>query len=290
MAFFFLSRPRLSVRLLLSLLCLVASACGHIPTAAERRTLADDLASRQGWQASTLRTNFFDLLAYLPKERIPAEVLTVFIEGDGFAWVDRSQPSSDPTPRTPIALELAMSHPQVGSAYLARPCQYIDAERAACAKEYWTDKRFSQEVVVATNNALDQLKQRFGATQLVLVGYSGGGAVAALAAARRQDIAHLITVAGNLDHRVWTRYHRIRPLVGSLNPADEISALQQLPQIHFAGGKDRNITPEMILDFSRLFPEGKRPIVAIEPGFDHECCWVNHWHELWHKVMNKPPN
>jgi hypothetical protein len=97
-------------------------------------------------------------------------------------------------------------------------------------------------------------------------------------------------VAGNLDHRAWTQYHRILPLDGSLNPADEISALQKLSQLHFVGGKDRNITPELVLDFSRRFPEGMRPIVMIEPGFDHQCCWVNNWHELWRKAMSKPAN
>lgn len=278
------------MRFLLAILCLVAAACNHIPTSAERRAFADELASRHGWQANTLHTTSLDLLAYLPIKQASAETLTVFIEGDGLAWIDRSQSSSDPTPRTPIALMLALSHPQDGSAYLARPCQYIDAEKTGCAKQYWTDRRFSQEVIAATNNALDQLKQRFGATRLILVGYSGGGAVAALVSARRNDVARLITVAGNLDHRAWTRYHRILPLAGSLNPADEVNSLQNLPQLHFAGGKDRNISPELIQDFARLFPESMRPVVMIEPEFDHQCCWVNHWHELWHKAMSKPAN
>jgi dienelactone hydrolase len=277
------------VRLLAAICCVVVSACSHLPTPGERRALADDLASRHGWRPSTLRTNSFELAAYLPATQVPAEVLTVFIEGDGLAWIDRSQPSSDPTPRDPLVLRLALKHPQKQSAYLARPCQYIDAETTGCTKQYWTHKRFSPEVIAATNNALDQLKLRFGATRLVLVGYSGGGAVAALVAVRRNDVERLITIAGNLDHRAWTRNHRILPLDGSLNPADEISALQKLPQLHFVGGKDRNITPELVQNFSQHFPEGARPIVMIEPEFDHQCCWVNHWLELWRKAMNHEP-
>ena len=277
-------------RPLLVAICLFVSACSQMAAPAERRLQADEFASRHGWHPATLRTSSFDLRAYLQVKPPSGETLTVYIEGDGLAWIERSQPSTDPTPRTSLVLQLALAHPAGKSVYLARPCQYADAEKTGCAKRYWTDGRFSKEVIAATNSALDQLKQKLGATRLILVGYSGGGAVAALAATRRNDVVLLITVAGNLDHRAWTQYHRVAPLEDSLNPADEISALQKLSQLHFAGGKDRNITPELVLDFSRRFPEGMRPVVMIEPGFDHQCCWVDHWHELWRKVMDKPAN
>ena len=55
------------------------------------------------------------------------------------------------------------------------------------------------KVVRVSKQAIDTLKQQFQSEEIVLVGYSGGGAIAALVAARRADVADLISVAGNLD-------------------------------------------------------------------------------------------
>ncbi|MDP1651914.1 MAG: alpha/beta hydrolase [Rhodocyclaceae bacterium] len=272
------------MKILSVVLCLFLAACANIPSPAERRSLADALAKEQGWQAISLPAEAFELVAYLPAEPGRAATLTVYIEGDGFAWISGSQASADPTPRDPLALRLALAHPEGNSVYLARPCQYVNAEASSCASRYWTEMRFAPEVIAATNHAIDRLKQAFNASRLTLVGYSGGGTVAALAAARRTDVERLVTVAGNLDQRAWTTYHRIRPLTGSLNPADEIGALQGLRQWHFVGEKDRNITPELVRNFANGFPENLRPVVLVEPEFDHQCCWARNWPRLFQRV------
>lgn len=253
-----------------------------VPSPADRRHVADALASAQNWHALTISTGqSFDLVAYLPLHRVSAKQLTIYIEGDGLAWITSTTMSSDPTPQDPLALRLALTQPQGAAAYLGRPCQYGDAESSRCASRYWTSHRFAPEVVAATDRAIDVLKEQFGASRLTLVGYSGGGAVAALVAVRRSDIERLVTVAGNLDHQAWTTYQRIQPLVGSLNPADQIDALRALRQWHFVGANDENITPALIQDFARRFPSGQRPVVRVEPGFDHRCCWVAQWPRLW---------
>ncbi len=252
-----------------------------MPSLEERRGLADKLTARRDWQKAILKTREFDLVAYLPAIIKEAEKLTVYIEGDGFAWSSKSQASSDPTPLDPIALKLGLMHQDGNAAYLARPCQFIDAESSGCSRRYWTNMRYAPEVISATRQAIDALKIRFGASRLTLVGYSGGGAVAALVAARSIDVERLVTVAGNLDHRAWTSYQRITPLDGSLNPADHIGTLRNVPQLHFVGANDTNITPAIIKDFLGLFPAAQRPAVVVKPGFDHRCCWVAHWPEIW---------
>lgn len=271
----------------LFLLCLVVAACTTLASPAERRGVADTLARQHGWAAVTLPAGPFDLVAYLPDSPGPGSRLTVYIEGDGLAWITGTQVSSDPTPRDPLALRLALAQPDGAAAYLARPCQFVDAEARQCASRYWTEERFAPQVVDATNRAIDRLKQRFAARQLTLVGYSGGGAIAALVAARRHDVERLVTVAGNLDHRTWTTYQRIRPLNGSLNAADQVEALSQIPQWHFVGEKDGNITPALVQGFAERFPPSQRPVVRIEPGFDHRCCWVERWPSLWRDMQSK---
>jgi dienelactone hydrolase len=265
----------------LLLLALVCAACSAIPSPEQRRQFADELAAQQGWRGAPVQAGAFELLAYHSDRFAPAERLTIYIEGDGFAWITPSQPSSDPTPRDPLALRLALAQPEGNAAYLARPCQYADARASGCASRYWQGARFSEEVIDANDRAIDALKRQFGATRLTLVGYSGGGATALLVAARRNDVEGVVTVAGNLDHRAWTARHRLQPLADSLDPAAELDALRAIPQWHFVGGRDDNITPGLVQAFAQRFPETQRPAVRVEAQFDHRCCWVDAWPLLW---------
>jgi hypothetical protein len=266
------------------LLSLLLSACATIPTSSERKATADGLVQARGWRAERVTSGPFDLVTYSPNAPKRSTLLTVYIEGDGFAWISQALASSDPTPRDPLALRLALAQPDESAAYLARPCQYVDAEVTGCALRYWTNARFSDEVVVASNIAIDSLKRRFKAEKLILVGYSGGAAVAALVAARRQDVALLVSVAGNLDPLAWTRYHHLQPLSGSLNPVDEAGALQRIPQIYFAGEHDRNLPPALVRAYASKLSSGNPPVL-VEPGFDHQCCWITRWPTLWRQSL-----
>lgn len=259
---------------------LAVAACTTLSSSQERRVYADRLAARSDWRETMLRTGSFDLAAWLPGSIVADEHLTVYIEGDGLAWLSSATPSSDPTPITPIGLQLALAQPGGNAAYLARPCQYVDDSR--CEKRYWTAERFSPEVVSATGRALDILKNRFGASRMTLVGYSGGAAVAALTAARREDVAAIVSVAGNLDHRAWTTYHHLAPLAGSLNPADDRERLADVAQWHFVGADDRTVPADLTRTFAETMPKA-RVIVLQENG--HRCCWVEQWPELWSRVL-----
>jgi len=270
------------IQLLVPLLALLISACTSIPSASDRRDTAEALAQASGWQALNLHTTTFDLLAYVPTYIQPDEHLTVYVEGDGLAWITPSHPSPDPTPRNPLALKLALAHPEGNAAYMARPCQY--QQSAACAVKYWTDARFAPKVIEASSQAIDVLKSRFNAKSLTLVGFSGGGAVATLLAARRNDVDRLVTVAGNLDHRAWTTRHRITPLRESLNPADHVRGLSRVRQWHFVGGRDKVIPPELVESFAKRFPAAQQPTVLTESEFDHHCCWVDSWPRLWRSI------
>jgi hypothetical protein len=260
------------------LLALVSlTACTHIPTGQERNESAIELAAKAGWQKEYIETDNFTLAAFLPNTRATTETLTIYIEGDGFAWVNSTTPSDDPTPMDPLALKLALRD-DTPAVYLARPCQFMAEEKNKnCSKKYWTGSRFSAEVIQSTNQAIDQIKHWFEAKKLILVGYSGGGAVAALVAARRADVARLITIAGNLDHRTWTKENHISPLSDSLNPADEWIYLQHIPQTHYVGGKDQVIGEYVARSYASHFPSKLTPSIVIIPEYDHHCCWLEKW-------------
>lgn len=224
----------------------------------------------------------FSLAAWTPQAANGDEELTVYIEGDGLAWLTRDVASPDPTPVSPLGLELALAQPSGNAAYLARPCQYLgDSAVRQCAPRYWQQDRFAPEVVAAMGQGLDALKARAKASRLTLVGYSGGAAIAALLAARRPDVVRLVTVAGNLDHRAWTEAQRVSPLTGSLNPADERMRLAHLPQWHFVGGKDTIVPPDLVRNFAAELPAAR---VRLMPDYDHRCCWAENWSRLWREM------
>jgi len=217
----------------------------------------------------------------------PSSLLTVYIEGDGRAYLRRDAPSSDPTPADPLALRLAARDPSPSVLYLARPCQFLPAgEVAACDPQWWTLGRYSPEVVAALGAALNQAKVRFAATRLRLVGYSGGGALAVLVAAGRTDVAGIATVAANLDTDAWTTLHGVSPLALSQNPADAAARVAGIPQVHFAGSKDGVTPPALCQRFlARMPAKGQARCLVIE-GADHHAGLVESWDRL---VLTLPP-
>lgn len=203
-----------------------------------------------------------------------ARQVHVYIEGDGHAWESLHRPSADPTPRRAVARALAARDPAPAVIYLARPCQYADAsELAACDKRYWTSHRYAEVVITALDLLLNA--QVGPSTRLGLVGYSGGAAIAALLAVRRDDVDWLISIAGNLDLSAWAAHHGVSALDGSLDPRHVLERLTHVPQVLLLGAED-SIVPPAVLDDYRAAAGGT--LVTQEyAGFDHSCCWVTVW-------------
>ena len=264
--------------------CVAAIAgCVQIPSPVERKKSADDLAAQHAWVDLVIESEGYFLQTYRRKLSLASGHLVVYLEGDGLAWYSSTNPSSDPTPLDPVALKMAINHPgQQAAAYVARPCQYVWAQR--CQMSDWTGGRFSKSIIESTDQVIDALKRSSGATRLVLVGYSGGAAVAALVASQRQDVDALVTVAGNLDTNAWVRHHRISPLVGSMNPLDQASKLKEMIQIHFLGANDEVIPSTLVKNFTRSPVNSRLIHVSTQTGFDHACCWAQNWPLLWREV------
>lgn len=258
------------------LLALLLAAC-----ASSRRTDGPDLARAAGWRWDIVPAGMFDV-AVAASPRSIGESLTVYLEGDGFAYVTVSQPALDPTPTDPVALRLALADPVAEAvAWIGRPCQYtLPKHGRNCRVGYWTQERYALEVVDSVNVALDAVKQQTGARQLVLVGYSGGGAVAVLVAARRTDVARIVTVAANLDGGYWTRQKGVSPLTGSLDPAEVAAAVAVIPQTHFMGGRDRVVGADVTRAFLRRLPPDAPARLREIPDFTHACCWAAEWADL----------
>ena len=228
----------------------------------------------EGFARVPLRVEKFDLFA-LVRQSAATETLSIYIEGDGAPWAAH-YPPRDPTPSDPIALALAKSDPSPSLAWLARPCQYLEAPAlAGCDSAYWTVRRFAPEVISAYDTAVTQLKNRSGARRVRLVGYSGGGVIAVLLAMRRDDVEAVITVSAPLAVTDWAAWHRSTPLTGSLDPARE-PGRARAPGVHFAGASDKTVPAGIIAAYVKS-KGGRLEEIA---GFDHECCWAEAWPRL----------
>ena len=240
---------------------------------------ADDIASNSRFQKEYVKTNLCSLTTFHNFTRSGAP-LTIYIEGDGFAWRTRHELSSDPTPRHPLVLSLAAIDPSENVAYIARPGQLTASSQPDCDPAYWSEKRFSEEVVSAINSVIDHLKEKSGAKEISLIGYSGGAAIAVLVAARRSDIASLRTIAGNLDNAALTRYQGVSPLSGSLNPIDVAEKIKYLPQRHFVGSDDKVVPLFIAQSFVRREGDKDFSRITIVNGATHAKGWQERWKEL----------
>jgi pimeloyl-ACP methyl ester carboxylesterase len=175
-----------------------------------------------------------------------------------------------------------MTSDKSNSLYLGRPC-YFNSSRSDmadtdCEPNFWTNARYSEEIVNSMVTALRQHLKNHPQQGVSLIGHSGGGTLAVLMAARMAEVDQVVTLAGNLDIEAWARLHHYTPLNHSLNPAD----LKRLyiKQLHFIGDKDNNIPPTL----SKAWAKSMGQSLYILKDADHNCCWLMHWPDVLRQI------
>lgn len=215
------------------------------------------------------------------------DTLHVYIGGDGRAFLSRDRVAADPTPRDPLTLELMLAD-QAPSAYVGRPC-YHGAPAQHCQPLLWTLQRYSEPVVSSLTAVIRDLTQRYPQARTMLIGYSGGGVLALLVAARIARVDTVVTLAAPLDTDAWTRAHGYTPLAGSINPATVQHWPPRLRQVHVHGSADRNVPPELVSGLGpRFVAGGARVEFRVVDGFDHVCCWRRDWPGLLEGFLADP--
>lgn len=197
--------------------------------------------------------------------------LWVVIEGDGAHW-RHGRPPADPTPRRPAGPAiLDILPPGDARLWLARPCQYLEApELAGCDPRYWAQDRFAPPVLAAYQRLID----RHAAGRTVgLIGFSGGGVLAAELALSRPDAGVLITLAAPLDLLAWTAHHGVPPVTGPRPPGRMLRDLARarLPMLHLFGGRDRVVPPFTQSRLRAALPASR---TAIVPHAGHDADWA----------------
>ncbi|MCT4656646.1 MAG: hypothetical protein N4A65_12615 [Cohaesibacter sp.] len=268
---------------LMFLLCGIVSGCrianlDEVPSEAlgsslwsEREFLAHDDAFKFKYWVRTTKVS-----------EASSSTLVVVIEGDGASWSRAGNPPRNPTPRSPEGKRIAAQIPSGKDVlYLARPCQFLSFdEMGKCPSKYWTTERFSRSVLVAMNKVISITKSEFDKSDIALIGYSGGGVLAAELAILRDDASHLTTVASPLDLEMWTQFHDISPVYSATPSQAFLQKLSKLPiakQFWF-GEKDRIVPLKSQKRFMEAMPSHH---ITIIPKAGHNANWSSRFGDRW---------
>ncbi|WP_257285412.1 alpha/beta fold hydrolase [Endozoicomonas sp. SESOKO1] len=207
-------------------------------------------------------------------EEAASRTLRIYIEGDGRAWLRSNRPSMDPTPANRLVHHLMLKDKSPDLAYIAQPCQYV--MNVNCNREVWTFKRYSPKVLQVMNTVVNSLKATGQYEKLELVGYSGGGALALLIAAHRNDVTSVRTVAGNLFPEFLNRHHGVSEMPAALNPLAFSAQLSSISQTHFYGTRDSVVPVQVSQHYLEAF-EDTSCIKIERVSADHQSGWIEQW-------------
>jgi dienelactone hydrolase len=119
---------------------------------------------------------------------------------------------------------------------------------------------------------------------VVLVGYSGGGAISVLTAPLVPAACGVVTIAADLDIDAWTGWHHYLPLKGSLNPAAQAPLDAHIGQWHLIGDRDSNVPPLLNRRYLERIPVDH---LWHYSTFDHTCCWVEQWPAILARIESE---
>ncbi len=240
-------------------------ACGGVESRTQK---AEVIATAAGFQAVVIEAPVFSLYTAQRLSGAASDAVHIVIEGDGFARVDLSHASNNPTPIDPVGLRIATG--LAGDViYMARPCQYEFGPR--CTPDIWTDRQFDAPIFASYNAALDALKAQHGNQSFILTGFSGGAHIAMRLAAMRGDVIRVNTVAGLLDRSAWRDYHGFKSLSGgALRPIPPTPVRGDIQYFHICGEDDEVIPCSLTRRFVAEHPAHR--LHAIK-GADHGDIW-----------------
>ena len=262
------------MRYLFLLVVFIFISCGKYDLQ-NRIILAKSISKKANFKSKIIKTKDFEIQTYIKKSN--SNILKIYLEGDGFSWLDKNTISSNPTPINPVALRLAsIDKSNSNIAYIARPCQYITYN---CNNQYWSDKRYSLKIINNINQAISIIKNNSNSKKIELIGFSGGGAIAILIASIRDDISKITTISGNLNHKLLNKYHNVSPMNNSLNPIDVALKVSHIPQIHYIGLEDKIIPLIIVQSFKKASKNKKIKIIKVK-NVTHTKGWIEYFSRI----------
>ena len=247
----------------------------------ERMAKIDGFARGNGLSKGEVKGGDFVFTYYRGNKLHKEFPVRIYIEGDGAAFIG-GVPSNNPTPKTINMLRLASLDPRPNVIYLGRACQYTPMHKnPACNKDQWHEGRFSEQVVSSMSEAVASLSK---SSPVELIGFSGGGGLVVLIAARSNNIKSITSLAGNLDHVEFNNHHGAWPMSNSLNPIDYVDLVRHIPQLHISGADDKRVPPFIAEKYVKKASSSCVKHKVLE-GVSHN----KHWEEYWEEIVSSKP-
>jgi hypothetical protein len=256
----------------LALSSVLASTFGCISASTKYDRVAEDNGLNR---LVTSGRGFQHVIYEKPGTMLRTGSLNVYIGSDGTPW-NFNVPSEDPTPRNPMTLRLMLQDLQP-AILVGRPCYHGLSRSQGCDHSVWTSARYSRKAVESIASVIEQYLDRHSYRSITLIGYSGGGALATLLAARLKQVDMVLTVAANLDTDAWVSHHNYEPLSASVNPAEEPPLPESIRQVHYFGTLDSVVPMSTTDGYFLVNNAAERHEIA---DFDHVCCWEEMWQSL----------
>lgn len=252
----------------------MVSACHSPHQLFDRQALAVALSPQ------VIKTGFFSHKIYKNNRQSKGR-LHIYLTGDGLPWVAGVVPATDPTPRDTIIFSL-IEQDRSSALILGRPCYHGLDNEALCDHSLWTSKRYAPVIINSLSIAIQRLSEQYKANDLVLIGYSGGGALAVLLAETIPNVSAVITIGANLNTQWWTQHHNLLPLTGSMDPVKRPSLPATIIQKHYVGSEDKIIPAALIETYTNIHLASELVIIK---DYNHQCCWKKIWPEILQQIQ-----
>jgi hypothetical protein len=230
--------------------CWLTVGCSSLPKKMERLSY------------KPLKTTHF-IIATWATELTPKHTLRIYIEGDS-----KANFFGKPEPKNKVVRHLAQRDKAQNVVYIAQPCQYIQNNN--CVLKVWKNGRYAVEMVQAVQSVVEHYAEKYRIEDIELIGYDGGGTIAALIAARIRLPVKLITISGILDPKAYTALHKDELLYDPLNPMNENYILAGVPQVHYVAGNDDVFPKEFTETFVAHMPNPVSVQVRLLQSATHD--------------------
>ncbi|NER83538.1 MAG: alpha/beta fold hydrolase, partial [Leptolyngbya sp. SIO1D8] len=195
-------------------------------------------------------------------------VLCVVLHGDA--------PGNRPEYQYIMASQIAQANDNVVTVALLRPRyedptgNISDGERGDSVGDNWNAKNTD-----SIAEAIETLGEKTNARKVVLIGHSGGAAIAANIIARHYSLIHgviLVSFPGDVNH--WRRYMFTKTGADAFKgDIDSLSVLQDIDQISDAlkirlivGEADDVTPPELGLQYAALLEDAGKTVDVVRVG------------------------
>ena len=244
------------------LLCTLLTACAA-PIEDHQRAPLNAL-TQAGFDPVKLQA---PLRAWVRESSVETAPWHLYLEGDGNAWLRGGVPSPNPTPRSPVALWMALEDTSQRVAYIARPCQWFTSLPDSCQPAIWTDERYGEQ---AQQWLLETIQTIAGDQPVRLVGFSGGAHLALQLAPLLPEIEGVVTVAGNLDDKLFAEHHRLPA------PRHVPQGMSEVLLWSLSGGADRIVPPELTERMLKARDDSCQSHLVLD-SVEHAGPWQLNW-------------